>query len=373
MPLGSAKHGMTFGAGGAPGLPTFDLYAYGKNLYSECDPGTFTGDQLFSTFMVSDVVKVVSQYYKTIALTSTGDVYCAGRNHKGDCRGDGTTGNTTALNFQIIETGAKDIACGEYHTAILMENGDLKTFGAGTSGQLGNGSTSDDPTSTVRISGVKRVFAVKYATFAVLENGDGYYTGYDSYQYLTGGQTSQNAQVFTKSTNFDNCVKIGLGEDNNLTILNEAGELYGQGRNTYGETKGDGTTEYNGIGRFLIDTNVVKTGGGGYGTSWYIKENGDAYGFGHNGYSKARGDGVTTNPQATKAVRFTGIDAVECYDSHVNMIKNNEVWGHGLGSDGRLRGDGSQTSSYTSVKTHDNVGLLTFGPRAQASLIGKPT
>ena len=98
--------------------------------------------------------KLSTGAYHTCAILDNGDLKCWGRDYYGQL-GDGgsntdtNTPSSTAIN---LGTGRTAVAVSAYsHTCAILDNGDLKCWGADTYGQLGDGGSNTDlafPSST---------------------------------------------------------------------------------------------------------------------------------------------------------------------------------------------------------------------------------
>lgn len=88
------------------------------------------------------VVKVATAAYSTCALTEDGAVRCWGLNGSGQV-GDGTSVNrSTPVLVSGLESGVVALAAGWEHMCALTRAGGVKCWGAGSSGQLGRGSSA---------------------------------------------------------------------------------------------------------------------------------------------------------------------------------------------------------------------------------------
>jgi hypothetical protein len=107
---------------------------------------------------VSTAIAVACGAYHTAILLSDGTVRTCGSNAIGQL-GDGTTSTrSTTVAVSGVST-AIAVACGSNHTAILLSDGTVRACGFNSSGQLGNGTTSNRST-TVAVSGVAGAIAV---------------------------------------------------------------------------------------------------------------------------------------------------------------------------------------------------------------------
>ena len=73
----------------------------------------------------------------------------------------------------ILKQNVKQIATGDYHTVVLLEDGTVKAWGSNFNGQLGDGTTVDKsvPTSIPGLSNVKQLAAGFYHTVVLIEDG----------------------------------------------------------------------------------------------------------------------------------------------------------------------------------------------------------
>ena len=133
---------------------------------------------------------------------------------------------------------AKKIFLGGYHSAAVMENGDLYCWGSNYYGQVGNGTTKKQNTPIKVLGDVKTVFLEEYGSAAITENGDLYCWGYNSNGQIGNG-TTKNQDTPVKVLGDVKIVSLGKYYSAAIT---ENGDLYCWGSNVYGKV-GNGTTE----------------------------------------------------------------------------------------------------------------------------------
>ncbi|XP_016101416.1 RCC1 and BTB domain-containing protein 2-like isoform X2 [Sinocyclocheilus grahami] len=127
--------------------------------------------------------KIVSLSYGTgphvVIATADGEVYSWGHNGYSQL-GNGTTnhGLTPALvSTNLIGKRVTEVACGSHHTIALTTEGEVYAWGYNNSGQVGSGSTANQP-SPRRVSSclqnkvVVNIACGQLCSMAVLDNGE---------------------------------------------------------------------------------------------------------------------------------------------------------------------------------------------------------
>jgi alpha-tubulin suppressor-like RCC1 family protein len=150
--------------------------AWGRNYYGQLGFGKqHDSPKPVTVLGLKDVKKVVSGLYHSLALKNDGTVWSWGWNRKGQLGIEVGPIPKRHAPIQIQGlTGVKDIAAGGYHSAALMEDGTVKTWGSNESGQLGIGRNMPDSSFPVKVrglAGAKGIDAGLYFTVAVLTDG----------------------------------------------------------------------------------------------------------------------------------------------------------------------------------------------------------
>jgi alpha-tubulin suppressor-like RCC1 family protein len=207
-------------------------------------------------------VAVTGGYAHTCAIPDNGDLKCWGWDGAGQLGNGGSNTNINVPSSTAIDLGsgrtAVAISAGSNTACAILDNGDLKCWGADYYGMLGDGGTNtvvNAPSSTAIDLGTGRT-AVSVSvgvehTCAILDNGDLKCWGHDKYGQLGDGAPSGpspgGGYVYTtapSSTAIDlgtgrTAVAVSAGEQHTCAILDN-GDLKCWGGNGAGQL-GDGS------------------------------------------------------------------------------------------------------------------------------------
>jgi alpha-tubulin suppressor-like RCC1 family protein len=109
----------------------------------------------------------------TAVLLADGTVRTFGRNFAGQLGDNTTVGKPTPVQVWGISSSATAVACGFYHTAVLLADGTVRTFGYNNVGQLGVNDTTNrqTPVTVLNITSATAIACGYYNTIILLANG----------------------------------------------------------------------------------------------------------------------------------------------------------------------------------------------------------
>jgi alpha-tubulin suppressor-like RCC1 family protein len=227
---------------------------------------------------LSNVKAISTGYNHTLVLLENGDVYSFGWWGGKTGHGDGK-GRLEPTKIESL-SNVKAVSAGAYHSLVLLENGDVYSFGghgiADEEGMLGHGDTKERliPTKIESISKAKYIEAGSGRSFVVLENGDIYSFGISP---LGQGDWS-NRLTPTKIDGLSNVKAVSSGSNHTLVLL-ENGDVYSFGY--IGEHLGLGDLPSHQLTPKKIEgLSNAKAISAGRMHSLVLLENGDVYSFG---------------------------------------------------------------------------------------------
>lgn len=299
---------------------TGEIIQVGNNEYGEIANGQSTGQSdawiaaMKNIPNSSGVKKFLRSLSSLYVLFNNGEVYTAGYNGYGQL-GHGDTANKTLLTrvefFITNNLTISDIFLGADRYAMrdaffcLTETGLVYACGANTYGGLGVNNASVQSTPTI-ISGsfgpVKKIVSSGISSFLLLEDGSLYGSGYNGHGQLGVGDTAQK-NVFTNTTQTDVkdiFLRDGFSGPSSWAATNAAfalknnGDLFAAGYNGYGLLGQGNTTNLNVFTKIAALSNIVGftyIGGSYYGPVCAWNAAGELYAWGYNG-NGGIGDGL---------------------------------------------------------------------------------
>ena len=396
--LGKAVTAITAGAYHSFALTSDgQAFAWGSNFYGQLGDrtttqrnmpvGVYTGGLLTNKKVVANA----SGKNHSLALTSDGQVFAWGDNSRGQL-GDGTTTQRTTP-VAIDTSGALAgktviaIAAAEYHSLALTSDGQVFAWGYNSSGQLGNGSTSQQNTPVaVNTSGAlagKTVIAIAACSahsLALTADGHVFAWGYNFYGQLgNGSKSQQNTPVAVNMSGAlagKTVIAITAGAQHSLALASD-GQVFAWGDNFHGQL-GDGTrTQHTApvavdMSGALSGKTVLSIAAGDL-HSLALTSDGQVFAWGYNA-NGGLGDGTTTQRTWPVAVDMSGalsgksVVAIAAGAYHgLALTSDWQVFAWGSNNFGQL-GDGT-TTQRTSPVAVDTSGALA-GKKAIAIAAG---
>ncbi|KAL7991402.1 RCC1 and BTB domain-containing protein 1 isoform X1 [Crotalus tigris] len=195
---------LSYGSGPHVILNTEDgeVYAWGHNGYSQLGNGTtnqgVTPIQISTNLLIKKVTEVACGSHHSLALSSDGDVYAWGYNNCGQV-GSGSTANQPTprrVSNCLQAKVAVSIACGQTSSVVVIDNGEVYGWGYNGNGQLGLGNNGNQLTPC-RVAALQGVCVMQivcgYAhTLALTDEGLLYAWGANTYGQLGTGNKSNH-------------------------------------------------------------------------------------------------------------------------------------------------------------------------------------
>jgi len=186
---------------------------------------------------LSNVVAVAAGGNHSVALKDDGTVWAWGSNFKGEV-GDGTTTQRTSpVQVSGSLSNVTGIAAGNNHTMALKNDGTVWAWGLNTSGQLGDGTTSqrNSPVQITSLSNVASIAsgATAFHSAAVKNDGTLWMWGLNSSGQLGNGGTAQSATP-VQVTALTNVVQVAVGGGHTVASKSD-GSVWSWGLNSSGQ------------------------------------------------------------------------------------------------------------------------------------------
>ena len=343
---------------------------------------TAVGVDLSGALAGKTIAKVASNSQTACALTTDGGVYCWGYGGNGELGNGGR--NSSNVPVSIDKTGVLagktlvDVNILAYAACVLDSDGRVYCWGANDNGQLGvnnGGRASLTPVAvdvTTALAG-RRVTALSSGGFAtqcaVLDNGGASCWGAGTFGQMGDGSNDiENALprsvTMSGALNGRTISSMSAGTFHVCALLDN-GRVSCWGRNNLGQLGVGDSTDRN--LPVLVDVSGALSGftvtalAAGDDTTCVIASNGRGYCWGSGGYG-ALGTGSTANVNTPTAVSTSGVLAGEtltaisigAYAHTCAVTASNAVACWGKNDEGQL-GDGTRTDSSSPVRVVDTA------------------
>jgi len=343
------------------------LWAMGLNNRGQLGDGTNTDRSSPVQVLVPNglpVIAVSVAGYDSLYVTSDGKLWAMGDNSSGQL-GDGTTTDRTTPVQVTVPNGLPVIAVaagGNSYSLFVTNDGKLWAMGSNGWGQLGDG-TDNITKRTTPVQVAANVIAVSAGaqhSLFVTGNGNLWAMGYNATGELGDGTTTNRSSPVQVKNSLGvavtNVIAVAAGGDFSLYVTSD-GKLWAMGGNFYGQL-GNGATSGNNANPMPVQvaTNVTAVAAGGA-HSMYLTNDGKLWAMGWNTFGQL-GDGTTTNRASpvqvmlSPGVPVTNVTAIAVGGYHsLYVTSDGKLRAMGDNSLGQL-GDGSAQPLVTAGFAH---------------------
>jgi alpha-tubulin suppressor-like RCC1 family protein len=362
LPAGGGT--ITISGSGFTGATAVDFGTVKASSFTEVNDGEITAKVPAGTGLVNITVTALGGTSADspageYTYLAKGSVLGWGYNGYGEL-GDGTFNNTTTPAAALLPSGTVVTAvvrAGET-TYALTSAGTVYAWGYGTYGQLGNGTTTSNATTPVKVSFpagtvVKAIAGGYYNGYALTSTGQLLAWGYNYFGDLGNGTTTNSDVPVAVSLPTGTTVTSLSGQSYGADVLTSAGTVLDWGYGEDGEL-GNGAMTNSDV-PVKVDlpsgTTVKSLFGAQYG-GIVLTSAGTALSWGYNLYGEL-GDGTTTDSDVPVKVSLpsgTTVSAIAAggYSNYL-LTSTGQVLAMGYGEDGEL-GDAAVTNSEVPVK-----------------------
>jgi len=320
----------------------------------------------------SSAIAVACGYYHTAVLLANGTVQAFGKNNVGQLGVNDTVTRSTPVQVLNIST-AIAVACGYYHTAVVLANGTVRTFGNNVAGQLGVNDTvtRSTPVPVWAISSSAIAVACgKYHTAVLLANGTVQTFGRNAFNQLGVNDTANRStpvQVWAISSS---AIAVACGQ-NHTAVLLANGTVQTFGSNTYGQLGvNDQVIRSTPVQVFAISSSAIAVACGTTITA-IVLANGTVQTFGNNNAGQL-GVNDTANrstPVQVWAISSSAIAVAGGYYHTAVLLANGTVQAFGRNTNGQLGlNDTASRSTPVQVLNISTAGGITY--QSPALLLG---
>ncbi len=365
-----------------------DALAWGFNLEGQLGNGTRANVNAPVSVLLPSGTRVTDTAggsSHSLALTTTGQVLAWGDNFAGQL-GNGTfTDSTTPVSVSLPDgTRVTAIAAGEFHSLAITSTGQVYAWGENSSGQLGNGSTTNSNTPVlVSLPDGTRVTAVAGgSTFSLAATSAGQALAWgqnDTGQLGNGMLDDSTTPVFVSLPAGASVSAVAAGDRFGLAMTSAGGAL-AWGNNTFGQL-GDGTNTTSRTPVFVSLPTGTRLSAIAAGVRFGLAmtSTGRALAWGNNTFGQL-GNSTNTSTNAPVSVSLllgTRLSAVAAGGAHglaVTSTGQALAWGDNtFGALGNGTNDNSNTPVLVSLPAGTQVAALAAGGPFSLAVVAGPS
>lgn len=284
--------------------------------------------RLVATLTGHSVKDVAVGEYHMVVVVDDGSLWSFGKNRVGQLGHSNARPGFPSPVDGLDGVKVVDVACGRQHSVALSSDGEVYTWGFGKDGALGHGSRDSvgTPKKVEGLAGkhVTEVACGREFTLALTSTGEVFAWGRDDVGQLGQGMGStRRSPVQVASLGASPIVHIVAGENHSLAI-NADGQVYSWGLGSHGQL-GHGDRNDIGIPRLIDSLEGVKViGGAGGGAHTLLRTaEGKVFAFGRGRNGQLGRDNhlesiaaYRTTPVEIDALASSNVVALSAGDSH---------------------------------------------------------
>ncbi|MFT3792786.1 MAG: Ig-like domain repeat protein [Rudaea sp.] len=340
---------------------------WGKNDFGQLGNNSTTDSStpVDVTGLTSNVAAIAAGYSHTCAVNVTGGVQCWGYNAVGQLGNGTTTDSSTPVPVTDLTSGVAAITAGGGHSCALTEAGGVKCWGNNGNGQLGNGSitTSLTPVDVTNLaSGAAAITAGEYHACALTTTGGVKCWGKNSSGQLGNGSTTDSTTPVDVSGLTSGVAAIAAGK-NHTCALTTAGGVKCWGSNSDGQLGNNSSTDSDApVDVAGLTSAVTGIATGGYHSCASTATNGVQC-WGANGDGQLGNNSVTNSLIPVAVTGLAGgvaaIAAGEDYTCALTTAGGEQCWG--MNGNGQL-GNGTTMDSHVPASILSGQSIGAFAP-----------